>query len=555
MRELCCTESERGIRVFFWRGGDAFMRRVSDGRTVNLMTAGVVRGNPIASPHRWQYALAKDGFLYMHNGTDAKFWDGAYLRDIGLPTLSGAQLASISTRIGFHSPDAATVAAATLTWSASGTFHPMSQSYVFYYTAFNISDNSIAPCSTPIGGGPAPVAATDLMKLTINGLPTVTDTNVKGLVAFNENNGPGAVFVNVACADSTELKKISGTMVGSGGPGGTVTVTVTSTTAFSGPGPLNHGLSVGDVVAIDNPSYAWHSSGPFAVVSVPDVTHFTFKAPAGVDASVYTIASPIDFQHLLTVPNSVSTVTLINQDALTQLYFQGWGMSSDGFVQMPYVEDMASGLLAASAIGGAQPGYQFYACIYNPLTGHVGNRTPIGARIVNPSDSIIAISGLPDFTALLTGFSAMVAPQARYGYSARNVLWGSKGGTPPITLPQTDTEWRILIGRTGDGGDVPYACIDANGKWITTSVPNQTSININTGQIDGNSELPTENYPPPAFASFWREGDRLCGSVALQPFVFRSSSELDATTGIFVGNPAQAWSPIRVETFPTAEPV
>ena len=73
--------------------------------------------------------------------------------------------------------------------------------------------------------------------------------------------------------------------------------------------------------------------------------------------------------------------------------------------------------------------------------------------------------------------------------------------------------------------------------------------------IDGNSELPTENGVPPAFICFWREGDRLCGTVQDQPFVYRSGSETDATTGIFVGDPAESWSPAKVETFPTAESI
>jgi hypothetical protein len=506
-----------------------------------------VKGNPIVSTAPWHYALGKDGFLYMHNGVDAKFFDGVCFRDIGLPALTEAQTSPIRVQEGFKAPDPATVAAATLTWSDPGTFHAL-QNYVFYYTAFSIADNSIAPCQTPIGGGPAPTGADDLQKLTITGLPTVVDANTRFLVARNYNNSAGSVFVNVHCADTTKLWLIRCALVGSGS---TVSATVTSTVHGDGSaGPLNHGLVTGDVVAIDNPGTPWHSSGPFAV-TVIDATHFTFQAPQGVDASIYTTVE-CDFQHLLTVPYNVSTVTLVDDGGSSQLAFQGSSVSADG-VQLPYVEDIASNLLPASTIGGRQPGYQFFACIYNPFTGHVGNRVQIGwVRLNNTVDCKVVITGLPNFT--VAGLRKSL-PRVRYGYGSRNILWGSKGGSDPIVLPSTDPEWRILIGRTGDGGEVPYACTDTNGNWITTNAPTQTSITISAGLIDENSQLPTENYPPPAFTSFWREGDRMGGSVLDQPFVFRSSSELDATTGIFVGDPAQSWSPLRVETFPTAEAV
>jgi len=518
--------SNGDICVFFWRGGDPFLRRVSDGHTVNLASASLIKGNPIASANRYQYALGKDGFLYMHNGTDAKFFDGAYLRDIGLPTLSPSQLAGIAVSAGFSGPS---LGSTTITWGAAGTgtFNPSGAGYLFYYVFLDQLIDQLAP-SSPIA---APVGSGTTSNVTLSGLPISPVASAVGLVAINYGGAAGASYL-------TTNYSVTGTMTPFAGH---TQVTVTC----AGP----HSLSEHDVVTLVTGTSGppWHSNGPFTVsVTGFPANQFAFHAPTIAEAQLYTTSG--DFFQLIKVPHSSSSVTI------TTPYLapgQGSDQSSDGTILLPYVDDFATGMLPASAIGGAQPGYQFYGCIYNPSTGHVGNRTPLGIRLNNSADCVVNISSLPDISLV----SAAGASKARYGYSARNVLWGSKGGTPPITLPTHDPEWRILIGRTGDGGEVPYACIDADGNWITTNSPSESSISISSGKIDGNAELPTENYPPPAFASFWREGDRMCGTVALQPFVFRSASELDATTGIFVGDPAQAWSPIRVETFPTAQAV
>jgi hypothetical protein len=313
-----------------------------------------------------------------------------------------------------------------------------------------------------------------------------------------------------------------------------VTVTVTNP-------PTGHGMSgTGNVVAIDDPTesnHPWPSNGPFAV-NVLDANRFTFHPPSGVDGTAYT-ASGVTFVHLLTIPQGTSSITLL---APTALAFQGSAQSTTGVVQLPYVEALARQLLAASTIGGAQPGYQFYIAIYNPITGHVGNRSPIGVRVVPTGNTSISLSGLPNFL----GTPGIVQDP--------KIQWG-RNGDLSIKLPSLDPEWRILVGRTGDGGEVPYACIDADGNWITTLTPDQTSLAVTGGEIDGNSELPYNNYPPPAFETFWREGERMCGTLTDQPFVYRSAAEVDSTTGIFVGNPAQAWDPSRVETFPSGEAV
>lgn len=171
--------------------------------------------------------------------------------------------------------------------------------------------------------------------------------------------------------------------------------------------------------------------------------------------------------------------------------------------------------IAASAIGGSQPGYQFYASIYNRATGHVGNRTAIGARVVPGVASDINITVLPD-------------------------------------LSGQDTEWDLLIGRTGDGAEVPYAVQDSSGNWIYAANA-AASITITQKDIDGESELPTLNDQPPAFIGAARVGDRITGIVSKSPYVHRSFSETDAAQGSFVGRPEQSFDPSAVETFPSGE--
>jgi hypothetical protein len=182
---------------------------------------------------------------------------------------------------------------------------------------------------------------------------------------------------------------------------------------------------------------------------------------------------------------------------------------------------VAGGALNANAVpqstvGGAQPGYQFYIAYYNRQTGHVGNRRKIGGRMVPSAAREIDITSLPD-------------------------------------LSGEDTELDILIGRTIDGAEVPYAVADVNGNWIY--VPNgTTSATIDDAGIDPDAELPEENGLPQAFDKVALAGDRIAGNLANSPFVYLSSSETDAAaTGIFVGRWEQSFKANRAETFPTGE--
>jgi hypothetical protein len=171
--------------------------------------------------------------------------------------------------------------------------------------------------------------------------------------------------------------------------------------------------------------------------------------------------------------------------------------------------------IPASTIGGNTPGYQFFMSIFNPLTGHVGNRIAIGARVAPSTASDINITGLPD-------------------------------------LSGEDTEWVKAIGRTNDGALTPYWIVDASGNRISAGNTN-TTITITQSGIDGNSELPTRNGVIPSVCSmFATVGDYVFAADTGSPTIRKSGSVVDQRNGIFVGQPEQSWAPDDIETFPTA---
>jgi hypothetical protein len=173
--------------------------------------------------------------------------------------------------------------------------------------------------------------------------------------------------------------------------------------------------------------------------------------------------------------------------------------------------------VAASSIGGAQPGYQFWASIYNTTTGDIGNAVKIGTRVAPVSASDINLSSLPNVSAI-------------------------------------DSEWRLLIGRTYDGGETPYVCADAAGNWVVVGA-GVVAVTINQANIDPNAPLPQRSDLPQAFDKVARVGDRMYASLANDYRVYRSGSPVDAQNAKFVGNWPAAWSPNDFESFPTGEDV
>lgn len=249
--------------------------------------------------------------------------------------------------------------------------------------------------------------------------------------------------------------------------------------------------------------------------------------------------------------DSIYSVTVVDANTFTVTLFQAVGQNITGnnttgglckrIVGMPIgtasvdvlspaqdtsilVNDANRGVAATQA-SLVNAGYLVYASIYNPNGGgHVGNRIQIGsgrfslaALSTNANRVNIRITGLPD-------------------------------------LSGTDSEWSIMIGRTGDGALLPYPCQDSNGNNFFTA-SGQTAITLTTqGALFGNSELPTRNgVIPSGLNMFCRVSDRIHGGQVGRPTVYRSATEADSLNGDFVGRPEQSWAPNDIDTFPTAQ--
>lgn len=162
-------------------------------------------------------------------------------------------------------------------------------------------------------------------------------------------------------------------------------------------------------------------------------------------------------------------------------------------------------------------GYQLFMCLYNPTTGAVGNRVPIGNRLtVTVPNGVVNISGLPDIS-LQNG------------------------------------EWVRLIGRTGDNGLVPNALVDASGTFVVIGNAFTTGT-IVSPTTDPESELPTRNDLPPRFDKISYALGRACVIDEDDPSGIRYSETMaDVPSGLFVGDPRQSWPRASKIFFPTGE--
>lgn len=262
-----------------------------------------------------------------------------------------------------------------------------------------------------------------------------------------------------------------------------------------------HGLSSGDVVIIRGTAI----DGIY-VATVVDANTYTVTLPLAVGNGLVIVINGFT-KRIVKAANAATSVDIL---ANTQ----------DSIFLTSYQVNQNVGL-AASTIGGTNAGYQFYACIYNPNggNGHVGNRVAIGGRALQTAyRSNWHLSGLPD-------------------------------------LSGTDTEWTLLIGRTGDGAQVPYPCTDNAVNWATVQSA-QTSFTVNQANIDGQHELPTRNGIIPSQCNmFCLAGDYAYAADTGSPTLRRSGSFLDDRAGTFTGRPEQSWAPNDIDTFPTAEAI
>jgi hypothetical protein len=177
----------------------------------------------------------------------------------------------------------------------------------------------------------------------------------------------------------------------------------------------------------------------------------------------------------------------------------------------------AAGAIVASSVGGASPGYQFWMAYYNPTTGDVSTAIKIGARLVPTVASNFDLGTLPD-------------------------------------LSGVDTELVKLIGRTGDSGQVAYACADTSGNWFT--VANAAAAGtVNVSETDGNAEMPSRNTQPVAFDKAVLAGDYIFANPTGSATIYRSGSALLKRQGVFPGNAENCFASNDTETFPTNQAI
>lgn len=315
---------------------------------------------------------------------------------------------------------------------------------------------------------------------------------------------------NLSGTSAGWVKLIAGTTDG-GGIAYFFTNTLTNIVSVTAAGQVltviatGHGLTTGDVVILSGTGNSTFD-GIYAVTVV--------------DANTFTVRVTYQF---VSGPNTgaVGTVTRVVSagNAVTSIDVLAPTMNTS------FQANAARGL-PASTVGGSNPGYQFYLSIYNPNGGaHVGNRTPMGGRF------------LPG-----TSYGLNPAP-GRCNYRFNNLP----------TYQSIDTEWALLIGRTGDGAAVPYVVTDNALNWffIQGGIVIQNAFQPIT---DGNHELPTRNGIIPSQCNmFCLAGDYAYAADTGSPFLRRSGSFADDRAGLFTGRPEQSWAGDDIDTFPTAE--
>lgn len=164
-------------------------------------------------------------------------------------------------------------------------------------------------------------------------------------------------------------------------------------------------------------------------------------------------------------------------------------------------------------------GYQFAMAYYNPLTGHVGNYRNIGKPLLlTGTQTIVQITGLPSLASL-------------------------------------NTQLVKLLGRTPDGGTIPYALDDPiSGAWVVAG-NTATSATLTTSSADFTSALPTRNgLPPSSHAACYALGRVYWIDDTDPHLIDYSESEADLFgAASFVGRPEQSYSPLSQIPFPKNE--
>lgn len=465
-----------GNKFVIFMQGTTFKNLDTSNGTV---TTPAVRGASVLSSAKGAGFVAGNHFYY-GNGTDQKWFDSTTWRQNGLPQLTISQIQNVTVTEGVREFTAAQAASVTLTAAGGGSFPADTLTgHLIYVAIFDLSNNEVGPATIFVSTGR--IKLTLNQEIQIASLPDLSSINANWikLIGGTADGGNLAWFYTNT---STSISSSNST-------GGTLTVSATA-----------HGLSTGDVVSIANTGPLGTSGGNDGIykITVVDPNHFTASS-----ILTYAAGNLGTVKRIPQVANAATTATVASPVQDTNGYQVNQNLG-----------------LAASTIGGSNPGYQFYADIYNQSAGqHVGNRLAIGARLAQTAYRCNAhINGLPD-------------------------------------LSGTDSEWTILIGRTGDGALVPYPCADNATNWAVVPSANTFFI-VSQANIDGAHELPTRNGIIPSQCNmFCLAGDYAYAADTGSPTLRRSASFADQRAGLFVGDPAQSWAPNDIDTFPTAEAI
>jgi hypothetical protein len=423
----------------------------------------------LPSADKWGVFYA-NGQIHIGTKKGVWFWDGIKFRKSGIRSLTSSEAARINVNLGVSIPDTSAV---TVAASAGGAWSRNDTVGRYVYAA--VWDPGNGTISPSVLLNSAQIAGSTGQKLVASNLPALSGAKVWVLLVTTDGGSqPWYLSARGSGGVITYLPFTSFTVSGR-------TVTVNS---------IGHGLSTGAPVRIAyGVGITAASFGPVPIV-VLDANRYSFVVPSG---SALPLAGSI-----YTAP--ILTGNTIANDLLGLTF-----AANAGFVGLP-----------ASSVQSAQPGYQLYACLYNPTTQHAGNRVPIGKRLVPASPSSAVIDLLPDLSA-------------------------------------EDPEWQVLIGSTVDGGEVPYALMDGQGNWLTASAA-QTQITFGGDySLDFESELPSRNGVPLPMDRFCTIGDWVLGGTGTDTWVHISGSAASSLNPIVIGRPEQSWAPDDVTMFPFRE--
>lgn len=441
----------------------------------------------LASGAKWNTYRANNK-LYLGNGTDMIWYDGDKWRPIGLQPFDPSLFAAVNVTQGMRALRSGEVAAVTVTQTpAGGTFPTAATGIQFYVSQFDGLCNDLGP-AVAVGALQTSTPGLD-PSYTLAGLANwTTDPGfIQSLISVTPDGQDNSFFLA-----SQVITGCSATRSATG----RVVYTIPTGSISPDDIVLGEGFvdSFGNVDnAFQGPFFALTTGTGTFRIQLSDVVYPVAKTVTG--GTIYVLQR---------VGNTGGSITI-----------------TDPTVDPVFIANKGIGI-AASTVVTDNMGYQIYASPYRTNAGgHVGNRIPIGNRVILTDAATIRINNLPDIKAI-------------------------------------DPELDALIGRTQDGAQIPYACIDPNGNWITEDGPGNPAFNslsiIRWSNCDFNSELPYRNGVPPGMDKFCRV-ERVYGNQPNSPYIFKFASEADQTTGAFVGVAAESCDPGDIETFPTAEAV